>query len=223
MTTPYAPVLTPAEVQIGTASGPGLYVAPAGTPMPADASTAPATPWALLGYISDDGPTVGQAVTKEDITPWQSRAPIRSVVSGRQITLHFILWQLNPQTLAMYFDNPQTDPSADGSFEMDIRSDQPQPIYAVMIDSLDLRPFRIGFSRASLSDAGDMKITKGTAVPLEVTLTALDNAGVLAHVSVGPTPAAGALTDLAGLSHEDPRNGGAPKPPGPAKPAQKVA
>jgi len=184
----YAPVLTPKEVQIGTANGPGLWVAPAGTAMPISAVTAFATPWALLGYISDDGPTVGQNITKQDILPWQGRAPIRSVVTEKSITLHFILWQLNPQTIGMYFDAPQATPVADGSFETDVRSDQPQPLYAACIDSLDQRPFRVGFGRCSLSDAGDMKITKGSAVPLEVTLTALDNAGVLAHVSVGPTP-----------------------------------
>ena len=208
MTTPYVPVLTPNEVQIGTSNGPGLFVAPPGTPMPATATAPFASPWALLGYISDDGPTVGQAVTKEDIIPWQSRTPIRSVVTEKLITMHFILWQINPQTIAMYFDNPAPDPAADGSFEMDVRSDMPPEILAIAIDSLDLRPFRIGFSRASLSDAGDMKIAKGAAVPLEVTLTALDDAGVLAHVSVGAPPAAETLlAEHAGLSAKDPRNG----------------
>lgn len=202
---PYVPVLTPKEVQIGTSNGPGLWVAPAGTAMPLTMGPF-ATPWQLLGYISDDGPTVGQSITKEDITPWQSRVPIRAVVTEKVITMHFVLWQINPQTIAMYFDNPAAVPAADGGFEMDIRSDQPQQIVAVAIDSMDQRLFRIGFSRASLSDAGDMKITKGATVPLEVTLTALDNAGVLAHVSVGATPTL--LMEEAGLTDADPRING---------------
>jgi hypothetical protein len=231
MTTPYQPVLTAKEVQIGTANGPGLWVATAGTPMPADADTAPASPWELLGYISDDGPTVGQSISKEDITPWQSRSPIRSVVTEKSLTLQFVLWQINPQTVAMYFDNDQVQTAADGSFEMDIRSDTPQPIYAVMIDSMDQRAFRIGFTRASLSDAGDMKITKGSAVPLEVTLTALDDAGVLGHVSVGGTPTM--LMEERGLSANDPRinghgtnggnGGGGSAPTTPTQPAKKAA
>lgn len=203
---PYVPVLTPKEVQIGTANGPGLYVAPAGTAMPLTLGPFIA-PWQLLGYLSDDGPTVGQSVTKQDIVPWQSRTPIRSVVTEKLITLHFILWQINPQTIAMYFDSPQPVPAADGGFEMDVRSDQPQNIVAVAIDSMDQRIMRVGFSRASLSDAGDMKLTKGAATPLEVTLTALDNAGVLAHVSVGATPTL-LMAELAGLAEDDPRNGG---------------
>jgi hypothetical protein len=50
---------------------------------------------------------------------------------------------------------------------------------------------RIGFTRASLSDAGDMQLQRGSAVPLDCTLTALDDAGELAHILLGP--AAGAL------------------------------
>ena len=165
---------------------------------------------ALLGYVSDQGVTVGQSLTKQDIVPWQSRVPIRSVVTEKLITMKFILWQVNPQTVALYFDQPQPVPVADGSFEMDIITGQPQNIMAVAVDSLDQRVMRVGFTRASLTVTGDMTIAKGAAVPLEVTLTALDNAGVMGHVSVGATPTTFAA-ELAGLAPEDPRNGGAKK------------
>jgi len=202
----YVPVLTPKEVQIGTANvNSGLWVAPAGTAMPTTATTAFTTPWLLLGYISDDGVTIGQSITKQDIVPWQSRVPIRSVVTEKLITMHFILWQINPQTVAMWFDQPQPVPVADGSFEMDVVTGLPQNIVAVAMDSLDQRVMRVGFSRASLSSAGDMKVAKGGAVPLEVTMTALDNAGVMAHVSVGATPTL--LMEDAGLAANDPRLG----------------
>ena len=202
----YVPVLSPKEVQIGTSNGNGLYVAPAGTAMPISATSPFASPWALLGYIADDGVTVGQSLTKQDILPWQSRVPIRSVVTEKLITMHFIMWQVNPQTIALYFDQPQPVPVADGSFEMDIITGQPQNILAVAVDSLDQRVMRVGFSRASLTAAGDMKIAKGAAVPMEVTLTALDNAGVMGHVSVGATPTL--LLEEAGLDPADPRLAG---------------
>jgi hypothetical protein len=199
----YVPVLTPKELQIGTANANGLWIAPAGTALPLTAAAAFATPWALLGYVSDQGVTVGQSLTKQDIVPWQSRVPIRSVVTEKLITMKFILWQINPQTVALYFDQPQPVPVADGSFEMDIITGQPQNIMAVAVDSLDQRVMRVGFTRASLTVTGDMTIAKGAAVPLEVTLTALDNAGVMGHVSVGATPTL--LAEEAGLA---PDNGG---------------
>jgi hypothetical protein len=57
----------------------------------------------------------------------------------------------------------------------------------VGIDARDAeRVLRIIFYRASLTDAGDMQITRGAAVPLDCTLSALDDAGKLAKVLLGP-------------------------------------
>jgi hypothetical protein len=58
----------------------------------------------------------------------------------------------------------------------------------VGIDSADAdRVLRIVFGRASLSDAGDMQLERGAAVPLDVTLSALDDGGRLAHILLGPS------------------------------------
>jgi hypothetical protein len=197
MTTP-APTLDPTEVQVGTANGPGIWLAPSGTQLPADTFTAFATPWMILGYLSDDGPTVGQNTDKTDITPWQSVVPLRSVITSRQVTLQFIMWQLNQITLGVYFDADPPTPDPDtGAIDMEIRSDTPQHLYSVAVDSRDAdQVLRVGFTRASLSDAGDMQIQRGAAVPLDVTLTALDDAGVLAHVMLGPATDPG-VTGLA--------------------------
>ena len=188
MTTP-APVLDPAEVQIGTANGPGIWLAPVGTPGPATVAADWAAPWRSLGYLSDDGPTVGQSTDTEDITPWQSIVPIRTVITGRQVTIQFVMWQLNAETMSLYFGT-ETPEEADGNVDLQVRTDQPQRLYAVGIDSADAdRVLRIVFPRASLSDAGDMQIQRGAAVPLDVTLSALDYGGVLADVKLGRNPA----------------------------------
>jgi hypothetical protein len=77
---------------------------------------------------------------------------------------------------------------------MELRSDTPQHLYAVAIDSADAeRNFRIGFGRASLSDAGDMQLTRGAAVPLDCTLSALDDGGVLGRVQLGKAGGAAPL------------------------------
>jgi hypothetical protein len=184
---PAAGVLDPSEVQVGTANGPGIYLAPAGTDPPENTWDEWPAPWKVLGYLSDDGPTVGQSVDQEDLTPWQSVVPIRSVVTGRAVTLQFVLWQLNGDTIALYFDADPGTEDSDGLLEMKLRSDTPQHLYAVGIDSRDAeRVFRIAFGRASLSDAGDMQITRGATVPLDCTLSALDDAGDLATILLGP-------------------------------------
>lgn len=198
MTTPAPPAINPAEVQVGTANGPGLYLAPAGTPAPADTHTAWADPWLILGYLSDDGPTVGSSTDTEDIKPWQSRSPIRTVVTGRTLTLQFVLWQLNQYTLGVYFDATPPTPAADGSLAMEVRTDTPQHLYAVGLDTADgARAMRVVFHRASLTDSGDMQIQAGAAVPLDCTLTALDDAGILADVLLGPVTVAPGGADAA--------------------------
>ena len=49
---------------------------------------------------------------------------------------------------------------------------------------------RVTFGRACLTSAGDMQITRGAAVPLDCTLSALDDAGQLGRVQLGPATAA---------------------------------
>lgn len=183
---PAAPVLAPDEVQVGTANGPGLWIAPAGTAAPDHTSDPWLAPWLSGGYLSDDGPTVGQSTDTTDLVPWQSRVPLRTVVTSRSITMQFIMWQLNPVNLGLYFDADPPTPDADGFIDMIIRSDSPTHLYALGIDARDGdRILRFSFTRASLSDAGDMQITAGAAVPLDVTLAALDDAGVLGRIQLG--------------------------------------
>jgi len=190
MTTPtYA--LDANEVQVGTPNGPGVYLAAVGTAPPTDTTSPWGTGWKILGYLSDDGPTIGQNTDSEDLTPWQSIAPIRSVITGRQVTLQMVLWQLNELTLGLYFDTDVPTPGAGGEISMDVRTDQAGHQYAVGIDSQDGdRVLRIAFPRANLTDAGDMPIKRGATVPLDVTLSALETSGVLATVLLGP-PAVG--------------------------------
>ena len=193
MTTPAPTTLDPDEVQVGTANGPGLYISPVGTPPPADTAAAWDAPWAVLGYVDESGPTLAQNTTKEDITPWQSRAPIRAVLTERGLTARFIMWQLNATTLALFFDNDVPTAGTDGALAFDVRTDESQHLYAFGLDAMDNeRALRIVFPRATLSDSGDMTLTKGTAVPLDVTLAALEDNGVLAHVMLGPATASGA-------------------------------
>jgi hypothetical protein len=179
--------LDASEVQVGTPNGPGLLVAEVGTDPPDDTTDEWPDGWNVLGYLSDDGPTVGQSTESESMTPWQSVAPIRDVITSRSVTAQFVLWQINALTLALYFDTDLPTVDADGSIDMEVRTDQAGHVYALGIDSRDgERALRVIFPRASLSDAGDMPINRGAAVPLDCTLSALETDGVLCLVKLGP-------------------------------------
>jgi hypothetical protein len=178
--------LNPDELQVGTSHGPGIYMAPAGTAAPPDTFSDWASPWEPLGYLSEDGPTIASSIDTENLTPWQSRSPVRTIITARSMTMQFVLWQLNAATLALYFDAETPTTAPDGSLHMDLRSDSPQQLHAIGIDARDGdRVLRLAFPRASLSDAGDIQLSAGALVPLDVTLSALDDAGVLAELLLG--------------------------------------
>lgn len=174
--------LAPDDVLIGTAAGPGIWMAPLGTPPPADALAALPAEWSTLGYLSEDGVTFGSSTDSESITPWQSRTPVRSVITGRELSAEFTMIEFTAQNLALYFGQaPAVE--TDGSFAMEVRSDAPARMQALLIDVADgdVR-VRYFFPRSSLSESGDLEVTSGGAMGLPVTLTALDDAGVLARV-----------------------------------------
>jgi hypothetical protein len=180
--------LNPNEVSVGTNNGPGIYLGPPGTDLPATTSAAfSSEDWSCLGYLSEDGPTIGSSTDSEQLTPWQSVAPIKTIITSRAVTMQFVMWQLNSETLGLYFDADPPTPATDGSLDFHVRTDQAGHEYAVAVDAADgNRVLRIGFGRASLSDAGDMQIQRGAVIPLDVTLSALEDAGELAHIMLGP-------------------------------------
>ena len=174
--------LLPDNVLIGTANGPGIWIAPVGTAAPVDADTALPAAWSTLGYLSEDGVSFGQSVDSESITPWQSKAPVRTIVTSRELSCEFTMLEFSAQNAALYFDQP-APVETDGEFALTVRSDVPQQMYAIVIDVKDsVSAVRYHFPRASLSEAGDLEVTASGAMGLPVTLSALDDAGVLANI-----------------------------------------
>lgn len=177
--------LDPTQVHIGTNNLAGIYVAPAGTAAPTLLDDF-ADPWMSLGYLSADGPTVSQSSSSTDITPWQSTTPIRTLITARGVTIHVVMWQINALTLSVYFDvDPTSWDNTTPTQDLQVRSDNPQHIFAVAIDTNDAgQRFRLSFTRATLSAVGDMAISRGATIPLDATLSALDDNGVLARLQI---------------------------------------
>lgn len=181
--TPFAGGLDPEETMVGSSNGVGLWIAPVGTEPP-DELGAFASPWKPLGYASDDGVTIGGDTTSESFTPWQSTAAIRTIITEVTRTIAFTLWQLNQETLGLYFDTA-IGTATDGVYSFDLETGGGALVHAIAVDARDGdNQLRLVFPRAQLDSAGDMVLQKGAMVPLEVTLSALDAGGILAHVEV---------------------------------------
>lgn len=78
-----------------------LYAAPVATTMPADATTALAVAWKELGYVTEDGITIGSAANVAKIMAWQTQYEVRRMVTSRDQTFKFKLMQRNTETLKL--------------------------------------------------------------------------------------------------------------------------
>jgi hypothetical protein len=184
--------LNPDAVMIGTAKGPGIWIAPTGTAAPTDCTTAPAAAWETLGYLSEDGVKFAVSTDSEKIMSWQSKSPLRQVITGRELNAEFTMMEVSAKQLALYFGNDEKGadmvltPAATGKPEllkMTVKTNAAAQNYAVMVDIHDTdNSMRIYFPRATLTDAGDIEITQAGVVGLPVTLSALDDNGTLAVI-----------------------------------------
>jgi hypothetical protein len=171
------------DVLIGTANGPGIWMAPVGTSAPTDATTALAAEWSTLGYLSEDGVTLSQSTNSEDIYPWQGRSPVRTMITERNLSMEFSMFEFNEQNLQLYFGMEQASQGTDDSWSLNVVSNAPAQIYSFVIDVADLDvKVRYYIPRGSLSDAGDLEITDAGVMALPVTLKTLDSAGELMEI-----------------------------------------
>ena len=169
-------VLDPSKIVVGTAKGPGLYVAPVGTALPTDATTALAAGYEAVGYVAEDGqPTLGQSLSSEDVMAWQSLSALRKILTGKEVTLGFTLMETNPEAMGVYFG---TEPPTvtDGAFSVDIMANELPPEYVAVVDVADGdTSLRFVLNRATLSENGDTEFSRSAATGFPVTLTGLDD------------------------------------------------
>ena len=189
------PELDPGNIVVGTAKQGGLYVAPEGTALPTDATTALAATYKSLGYVAEDGqPTLGQSLSSEDVMGWQSLSALRKILTGKEVTLGFTLMEVNPDAMGVYFG---TEPPviADGAFEVGITNELP-PNYVAVVDVQDgLFLLRLVLHKATLSENGDTEFSRSGATGFPVTLTGLDDgsgsiASLFVDTGAGPDPLA---------------------------------
>lgn len=85
-----------AEVGVGSALVTGaVWVAPKGTSLPTDASTALSGTYKLLGFTSDAGVTISETRTNQSIKAWEGHAEVYNVVTEYTESVSFTPIQIN--------------------------------------------------------------------------------------------------------------------------------
>lgn len=84
------------QVTVGSAKATGaIWVAPKGTTLPADATTALPSAWSLLGFTSDAGVQVAETSSTNDIVAWEERTTVYTVRTEFKETVAFMPIQCN--------------------------------------------------------------------------------------------------------------------------------
>lgn len=168
----------PASANVRVATTGAIYVAPTGT-------TLPTTPTGALnaaflahnvGYISEDGISMGVSEDITDIKAWQNASVVRKIQTGHDVTFHFTMLETASDPLSLYFGNFA------GSAVTVSATTLAHNCYVIQIEDGD-DDIRIVIPDGQVTERGDLTFANGDAIKYEVTLTAFpDGSGNKAYI-----------------------------------------
>lgn len=163
--------LTADEVFI--AGGGHVYVADVGATEPTDTTTPWDADWTELGYTTDDGVTITPSQTITDIPAWQSRYPVRRIVTAENFEASFSLLQWNEDTLSLAFRG--------GTWVGDVYTPGAAGVVderALGIEAIDGDKIaRIVIPRGLVTTVGGINMTRTGANPIPITFSSLATEG----------------------------------------------
>ena len=90
------------QVTVGSAKATGaIWVAPKGTTLPTNATTALPSTWKLLGFTSDAGVQISESSNSQDIVAWEERTVVYTVRTEYKETVTFTPIQSNSDVAAL--------------------------------------------------------------------------------------------------------------------------
>ena len=164
--------------------------APKGTALPTDASTAPGVEFKDSGYITEDGCTLADAQTWNDIKDWGGDT-VRKIKIASDVTLATSFLELNADSAKAGFGDANVTDTG-GKLAIKLTTAEPER-KAWLVNMLDGEKYlRIVIPDGQVTDRGDMTFTRQGAVTIPVTIAcAPDASGVAAYIYAEPEPVAG--------------------------------
>ena len=159
----------------------GIYFAPAGTTLPTDATTALATAFKNLGYVSEDGVTNSQSRETTEIKEWGGGV-VDNPQTGFTDTFQFTLIEsLNTDTLkAIYGSSNVTE--ASGAITIAVGTDEaPSGVWVIDMIQKGNKLKRIVIPNGKVTELGDIVYKADEAVGYDVTVSAALDANGKPH------------------------------------------
>lgn len=161
-----------------TAAKPGLsgvvYKAPKGTTLPTDASTALASAFVSLGYLSEDGFTNNYEISSEDIKEMGGKT-VLTVQTDVSDTFSFkLISALDPEALKATFGASNVSGTVAAGLSVKVAGDEPEEsvwVFETIMRDGVLK--RIVIPDGKVSAIGEIAYKRNEAVGYDITLTAL--------------------------------------------------
>lgn len=104
------------QVTLGSALATGaIYVAPQGTTLPTDATTALGSTFKLLGFTSDAGVQLNESRSTNAINAWEGRTQVYNAVTEYYEQLVFMPIQCNADVLKLVWGEDNVTTAQDGT------------------------------------------------------------------------------------------------------------
>lgn len=152
--------------------GGSVLIGPVGTTPPTDTDTPWDAGWTDLGYTDENGVTITPGMTMTEVPAWQSRYPVRRIVTAETMEVEFSLLQWNEDTISLAFgggtwtDGVYSPPAAGSLAE-----------YALGIEGVDGDNIeRWVIYRTIVSEVGGINLTRTDAAKLPITMSLLQQA-----------------------------------------------
>lgn len=150
-----------------------VYVAPAGTAAPADATTALPVAWNGLGITTTDGVQFNMSRDTADIDGWQA-SKIRVVTNSEPVTIEFGLMETSETTLTAAFGGGSVTVTAGDEAKFTPPQEGTNTIRAALVEFKDGNvAYRYYFPRVQVEGDVSFSLTRSDALAYSVTLGVL--------------------------------------------------
>lgn len=161
-------------------AGGAVFIAPAGTALPTDATTELPAAFKCMGCISEDGVVQSQEMDSEDVTDWEGGVVESSQTSFAETYQMTFIEHMNTDVLGfVYGDDNVVIPSDGGAIKVMHSGDDRDEVVMVVDTVLKgKRLNRLVIPRAKCGEIGDVPRKRNEVISYEATVKALsDDAG----------------------------------------------
>lgn len=168
-----AAATTPNYGQVRAGISGYVKMAPLGSAVPTDVTTAWNAAWIDLGSVDDKGITDSNKLSFNAVAAWQSPTPVRQLLKTQQPSMKFNALQMNWATMQAWTGGALSSLTG-GVYKISMPPTVLATEWMLGIEFHDgTLVYRKWFNRGMFTDAADITIEKGTAIMPGLTFSAM--------------------------------------------------